>query len=219
MNGSVFISLFKHLTKYVNTVLVANLCWIIYVTVDHKTNHKGKFFEIDIYTWSESWINKLSIDVWFVRIWQYLADIIFKYLESEGCKKNRNMEKITFYFVQMKFLIMHITYQKLSFDIFTVWNLQNILMKQSLLNVLMIFGIKQKTAHRGALLQFHKYCVESLIFYEYSEGRHWCMPTVLNNIAVVKLMNLLQKLGMEFCNVHVAELNHIHELSWGVSNT
>lgn len=32
------------------------------------------------------------------------------------------------------------------------------------------------------------------------------MPTVLNNIAVVKLMNLLQKLGMVFCNVHVAEL-------------
>ncbi len=34
-----------------------------YVTVDHKTSHKGKFFEIEIYTPSESWINKLSIDV------------------------------------------------------------------------------------------------------------------------------------------------------------
>lgn len=60
--------------------------------------------------------------------------------------------------------------------------------------------------HRGALLQFHKYCVEALIFYEYSEGRHWCMPTVVNHIAVVKLINLLQKLGMVFCNVHVSEL-------------
>ncbi len=29
-----------------------------YVTLDHKTSHKGQFFEIDIYTSSESWINK-----------------------------------------------------------------------------------------------------------------------------------------------------------------
>ncbi len=35
-----------------------------YVTLDHKTSHKGQFFEIEIYTSSESWINKLSIDVW-----------------------------------------------------------------------------------------------------------------------------------------------------------
>ncbi len=40
----------------------------LYVTLDHKTSHKGKFFETGIYTSSESWINKLSIDVWFVRI-------------------------------------------------------------------------------------------------------------------------------------------------------
>ncbi len=37
-----------------------------YVTLDHKTSHKGKFFEIEIYTSSESWINNLSIDVWFM---------------------------------------------------------------------------------------------------------------------------------------------------------
>ncbi len=35
---------------------------------------------------------------------------------------------------------MHITNQKLSFDIFTVWNLQNISMEHDL-NILMIFGI------------------------------------------------------------------------------
>ncbi len=35
----------------------------INVTLDHKTSHKGKFFEIEIYTSTESWINKLSIDV------------------------------------------------------------------------------------------------------------------------------------------------------------
>ncbi len=35
-------------------------------------------------------------------------------------------EKIAFKVVQIKFLAMHITNQKLSFDIFTVGNLQNI---------------------------------------------------------------------------------------------
>ncbi len=38
-----------------------------YVTLDHKTSHKGQFFEIEIYSSSESRINKLSIDVWFDR--------------------------------------------------------------------------------------------------------------------------------------------------------
>ncbi len=39
-----------------------------------------------------------------------------------GCKKNQNMEKIIFKVVQMKFLAMHITNQKLHFYIFTVEN-------------------------------------------------------------------------------------------------
>ncbi len=49
-----------------------------------------------------------------------------------GCKKNQNIEKITFKVVQMKFLAMHITNQKISFDIFTVRNLQNIFMEHDL---------------------------------------------------------------------------------------
>ncbi len=49
-----------------------------------------------------------------------------------GCKKNLNIEKITFKVVQMKFLAMHITNQKLSFDIFTVGNLQNIFIEHDL---------------------------------------------------------------------------------------
>ncbi len=57
---------------------------------------------------------------------------IFKNLESEGAK-NLNIEKISFKVVQIK----------LSFDIFTVGNLQNILMEHDL-NMLMIFGIKEK---------------------------------------------------------------------------
>ncbi len=54
-------------------------------------------------------------------IGQYLAEIqLLENLESEGVKKNRNIEKIALKVVQMKFLAMHITNQKLSFDPFTV---------------------------------------------------------------------------------------------------
>ncbi len=56
-------------------------------------------------------------------------------------RKNLNIEKIIFKVVQMKFLAMHITNQKLSFDIFTVIHVQNIFMEHDL-NILMIFGIK-----------------------------------------------------------------------------
>ncbi len=67
---------------------------------------------------------------------------IYNYLIIWGCKKNLNIEKITFKFVQMKLLAMHITNQKLSFYIFTVIKLQNIFHGTwSLLNILMIFGI------------------------------------------------------------------------------
>ncbi len=59
-------------------------------------------------------------------------------------QKNLNIEKITFKVVQIKFLAMHINNQKLSFDIFTVGNLQNIFMEHDL-NILMIFVIKGKS--------------------------------------------------------------------------
>ncbi len=98
------------------------------MTLDHKTSHKGQFFEIEIYTSSESWINKL------VRIGRYLAEIqLFEILESDHAKKNNlNIEKITFRIVQMKFLAMHITNQKFSFNIFMLGNLQNIFMEHDL---------------------------------------------------------------------------------------
>ncbi len=47
-------------------------------------------------------------------------------------KKKKNIEKIAFKVVQMKSLAMHITNQKLSFDVFTVGNLQNIFMEHHL---------------------------------------------------------------------------------------
>ncbi len=66
--------------------------------------------------------------------------MIGQYLKSEGAKKV-NIEKIIFKVVQMKFLAMHINNQKLSFYIFMVGNVQNILMEHDF-NILMIFGIK-----------------------------------------------------------------------------
>ncbi len=47
-------------------------------------------------------------------------------------QKNLNIEKIAFKVVQMKSLALHITNQTLSFDIFTVGNLQNIFMEHDL---------------------------------------------------------------------------------------
>ncbi len=46
-------------------------------------------------------------------------------------QKNHNIEKIIFKVVQIKFLAMHITNRKLSFDIFIVRNLQNIFMEHN----------------------------------------------------------------------------------------
>ncbi len=76
------------------------------MTLEHKTSHKGQFIEIEMYRSSESRINMLTIDVWFVMIGQYLSEIqLFENLESEGAKKLR---KIAFKVVQIKSLAMHI---------------------------------------------------------------------------------------------------------------
>ncbi len=69
--------------------------------------------------------------------------MIGQYLAEIQLSENLESEKIIFKVVQMKFLAMHITNQKLSFDIFTVGNLLNIFMEHDL-NILMIFGIKEK---------------------------------------------------------------------------
>ncbi len=47
-------------------------------------------------------------------------------------QKHQTFEKIAFKFVQIKFLAMIITKQKLCFDIFTVRNLLNIFMENDL---------------------------------------------------------------------------------------
>ncbi len=66
--------------------------------------------------WSDNiWLRYNYLKIWNLRV-----------------QKNLNIEKITFKVVQMKFLAMHITNQKLSLDIFTVGNLQNIFMEHDL---------------------------------------------------------------------------------------
>ncbi len=90
------------MTAYIiilNLLLFLNLLFtkeiIQNMTLDHKASHKGTFFEIEIYTSSESWINKLSFDVWFVRIGQYSAEIqLFENLEPEGAKKCEKFGKL-----------------------------------------------------------------------------------------------------------------------------
>ncbi len=84
---------------------------LLCVTLNHKTSHKHHFFFFFEIKSSESWINKLSIDAWFVRIGQYLAEL-FENLESEGANNYKYWKKIAFKVVLMKSLAMHITNQE-----------------------------------------------------------------------------------------------------------
>ncbi len=59
---------------------------------------------------------------------QLFENLILMGSDSEGAKKNKIEMKIAFKVVQLKFLAMHITDQKLSFDIFT----ENIFMEHEL---------------------------------------------------------------------------------------
>ncbi len=56
----------------------------------------------------------------------------YNYLKIWNLRVQFFFEKIAFKVVQIKFLAMHITNQKLSFDIFTVGNLQNIFVERDL---------------------------------------------------------------------------------------
>ncbi len=60
-------------------------------------------------------------------------------------QKNLNIDKIIFKLVQMKFLAMHITNQKLSFNIYGRTFRKYLKRTLSILNILIIFGIKEKS--------------------------------------------------------------------------
>ncbi len=105
------------------------ICFVHNVTLDHKTSLKCQFFDIEMYTSYESWIDRLSIDVWFVGIEQHLAEI--KVSQNLRVQKKKNIEKISFKICPNEILAMHITNQKWSFDIFTVENFQNIFMEHT----------------------------------------------------------------------------------------
>ncbi len=123
---------------------------MINVTLHHKTSHKGTFeIVIVIFRCIFNQINAALVstrecfNLLKYKKKHYLQ--LFENLESEGAKK-RNIEKISFKFVQMKSIAMHITNKKRSFDIFKVGNLAKYLHGTwSLLNILMIFGIKEKS--------------------------------------------------------------------------
>ncbi len=104
------------------------VCVWKYVTLDLKTSHTCTFFEIEIYTSSESFSLMYGL-LWSDNIWSR-----YNYLKIWNLReqKNLNIEKITFKIVKMMFLAMHITNQKLSSDIFMVRNLLNIFMEHGL---------------------------------------------------------------------------------------
>ncbi len=112
----------KHLGPiYLNPVQTVKraYCGKQYVTLDHKTSHKGLFFFL------LRFLHHMKAERYdyYLKIWNLRVP------------KNRNIEKIAFKVVQIKFLAMHITNQKLSFYIFIVGNLQNIFMEHDLYSI------------------------------------------------------------------------------------
>ncbi len=95
------------------------------VTLEHETSHEGRNWDLCI--------------IWKLNILYFHWCMVYDRTIFERVQRNLNIEKIIFKVVQMKFLAMHITNQKLSFDI-----LYNIFMQHDLFNILMIFSIKEK---------------------------------------------------------------------------
>ncbi len=92
------------------------------------------FFEIEMYTSTETWINKLSIEYGLSGSDNILRETTSWKIWNMRVqkKKSKYWENRPLKVVQIKFLAMHITNQKRGFDIFTVRHLQNIFMEHDL---------------------------------------------------------------------------------------
>ncbi len=72
------------------------------MTLDHKTSHKGPFLKL-----------RFRHHLKAIMLGQYFAEMqLFENLESEGAKKIKILRKSPFKAVQIKFLTIHITKQK-----------------------------------------------------------------------------------------------------------
>ncbi len=137
--SSILVCIYKHSRCFLNAFGSTTHTEITFITLDLKTSHNWDLYII--------WINKHSIGVWLIGIGHFIIYYIISYYNilpkynylkiwnlrlQKKKKKNWNIEKIAFNVVQMKFLAMHITNQKLSVDIFTVRNVKNIFMDHDL---------------------------------------------------------------------------------------
>ncbi len=100
---------------------------------------------IRVFYWDLYIINKLSIDVWFVMIDNIWLRCNYLKIWNPRVQTNLNIDKISFKVVQIKFLAMHITNQKLS--VYS-WKFTKYLHKTwYLLNIQKIFGIEEKSCN------------------------------------------------------------------------
>ncbi len=82
---------------FLDIAVLAEITHVLVIThMDYKTSLKCQFWEIEMYILSESGVNNLSIDVWFVRIGHYLAEIHLFVLKIWNLRvqRNINIEKI-----------------------------------------------------------------------------------------------------------------------------
>ncbi len=107
---------------------------------------------------------------------------VFENLDSDGAKKNLNVEKITFKVVQMKSLALYITNQKCTFDICMVGNVQ-------ISSWNMIFTYSNVFWHKRNMYHFYPYhCMVYGIFthivdycYKYTHAE-FCFSFLFPNI-------------------------------------